>query len=566
MERIRKASKGRAAGWATVPGVGRLALRLLALGLLLAGGAAGALLAGPSRAATTTTGATTTGATTTLASPSALVLTGHGWGHGLGLSQWGAYGYAMHGWPYDRILAHYYVGTSLGSATVSTVRVLVAQEKKATLGSTAAWRVADSAGQVVQLDAAAPLVLKADLAVNGQALTPPLTFKSAQPISVDGKAYRGRIVVSAAGKTLLMVDVVGLESYVKGVVPMEMPSNWAPEALKAQAVAARSYALANRAKTQPFDVYGDGRSQVYGGIAAETPTASAAVDATKGQVVLYGGKVADTMFSSSSGGRTASAQETIGVSIPYLVSVTDPYDTLSPYHDWGPVVVDLAKAEKALKLPVAIDDLQVTVGTSGRVRTATVLTGGEPTATLTGNQIRGALGLRSTWFTPTLLQLLPPGKPVTYGGAGSLTGFVRGAAGSVSLEARQAGGTWTPAGDLVVAGDGTFATIVHPQLTTQYRLVYGNARVGLAKVSVAPLVSVEQSTAGLAGTVAPAVAGATVELQQQSATAWTTIASTTTDSAGGWSLPGTLEPGVYRLRCAPGHGLVAGVSPTLQVQ
>ena len=83
---------------------------------------------------------------------SVLVLRGHGWGHGLGLSQWGAYGYAKHGWTYDRILAHYYPGTTLGPAKVTTVRVLLAQAKKATLDSVVAWTVTDAAGRKVALD------------------------------------------------------------------------------------------------------------------------------------------------------------------------------------------------------------------------------------------------------------------------------------------------------------------------------------------------------------------------------------------------------------------------------
>jgi hypothetical protein len=199
------------------------------------------------------------------------------------------------------------------------------------------------------------------------------------------------------------------------------------------------------------------------------------------------------------------------------------------------------------------------------VQSATFLTSGEP-ATFTGNQLRTALGLRSTWFTPALLQLLPPKKAIAYGGAGSLTGFVRGAAGDVTLEAKPAGGTWTPAGGLVLNSDGTFATIVRPELTTQYRLAFGNVRAAVAKVGVAPLLTVQQSAAGLDGSVQPSVASAPVELQQQDGTVWTTIGSTSTDAAGGWSFAGALQPGSYRIRCAPGHGLVPGVSATLQVQ
>ena len=134
------------------------------------------------------------------------------------------------------------------------------------------------------------------------------------------------------------MNVVGLEAYLQGVVPREMPSAWPPEALKAQAVAARSYALATRAGRRAFDLYADVRSQVYGGVAAEEPATTTAVDATAGQVVLYDGKVATTFFFSTSGGRTASAADAwSGEPVPYLVSVADPYDDASPYHDWGPL-------------------------------------------------------------------------------------------------------------------------------------------------------------------------------------------------------------------------------------
>jgi stage II sporulation protein D len=532
--------------------------RLAALSLILAAGAGTAFLGVPKASSPVPT-------TTTLAARSVLVVSGHGWGHGIGMSQWGAYGYATHAWTFDRILAHYYPGTTLGRAGTSTVRVLLAQEKKTTLVAAASWTVTDSTGQVVQLDASTPVVLTPKLVVGGHALTAPLTFRSTQPLSVDGKAYHGRIVVAPTGKLLQVVDAVGLEAYVKGVVPEEMPSNWPAAALQAQAVAARSYALANLVRGATFDVFDDSRSQIYGGAAAETPASSAAVDATRRQVLNYDGEPADTMFFSSSGGRTESATDAIGTAVPYLVSVADPYDTLSPYHDWGPVVLDLAKVAKSLHVSAPIDDIQVSPDAAGRVRTVTVLATGESSATFSGARIRAALGLRSTWFTPSLLQLLPPKRPVTYGGAGSLTGFARDVSGTVSLEAKTAGGDWAPSGDLVIGPDGAFASIVRPQATTDYRLAWGNVHVAQARVRVAPLLAVQQSTAGIEGTVRPQLDGAAVELQQQNGSIWTTTATTSTDAAGAWSFAPPAA-GAYRVRVAPGHGLVPAVSATLQVQ
>jgi SpoIID/LytB domain protein len=395
-------------------------------------------------------------------------------------------------------------------------------------------------------------------------LTPPLTFTSKQPLVIAGKPYRGKIRVLSNGKTLQVIDVVGLEAYLKGVVPAEMPSAWSPEALKAQAVAARSYALAGLAKGKDYDLYADTRSQVYGGLDAEVSATSDAVDATKGEVVLYNGKVANTLFFSTSGGRTASAAETTGTAVPYLVSVTDPYDTASPYHDWGPVLFDAAKVAKQLKLPAPLTDLRTTTGPSGRVKTLVALTADDRQVTLTGSQLRTQLELRSTWFTPALLSLAPAARTIAYGGAVSLTGFARGADG-VSLESKTATQDWTPVGDLLLDGEGAFATILKPQIATQYRLVSGTVRAGLAKIAVAARVDAQVTAAGARGTMRPALAGAAVQLQQQSGATWTTLATGVTDAAGAWSFAQTLTTGTYRVRCAPGHGLAPGLSAPIAV-
>jgi stage II sporulation protein D len=571
METFGKGGQGAAGSSATVISMQamRMVVRLGGLGVVLACGLAAAVLAAGQSPAGMTTGTTTSSTTTqtvlTSTAPGVLAISGHGWGHGLGLSQFGADGYANHGWSYDRILAHYYSGTTLGAAKVTTVRVLLAAEKKTSLNSIVAWSVTDAAGTKVAL-APGILNLKPKLAVAGQpALQPPFTFVGKQPLVVDGRPYRGKIVVSTDGKQLQVIDTVGLEAYLKGVVPSEMPSGWPAEALKAQAVAARSYALANLTKGRGFDLYGDTRSQVYGGLDAEAGAASDAVDATKGQVVLYNGKVADTLFFSTSGGRTASAADATGGAVPYLVPVADPYDTLSPYHAWGPVLFDAAKVEKQLKLSAPIATLQVANGTDGRVKTVTVVSSDDSQATLTGSQLRGQLELRSTWFTPALLRLQPVTKTMTYGGAVSLSGSAEGAD-AASLEAKATGAAaWEPAGELILGADGAFSAIVRPSTTTQYRLAWQSVRAGLSRIAVAPRITAQLAAAGSQGTVSPAVAGATVQLQQQTGTSWAPVSSTVTDSTGAWSFAGPLQPGSYRIRCAPGHGLVPGVSATLVV-
>jgi stage II sporulation protein D len=529
---------------------------------LLAGAALSLAATGP-HARTGTTTATTE---TTVTSPAKVVLavTGHGWGHGIGMSQWGAYGYAKHGWTHDRILAHYYSGTTLGPAPISTVRVLLAQAKRATLASTTPWTVTDSGGTKVVLDPGT-VMLKPKLTLPGQSLVPPLTFVGKEPLTVNGKQYRGKIEVSTDGTKLEVVDTAGLEAYLKGVVPSEMPPKWPAEALEAQAIAARSYALANLTKKRDFDLFADTRSQVYGGVAAESPAASDAITATKGKVVLWHGKVADTLFFSTSGGRTQSAEEATGTAVPYLVSVADPYDTVSPVHDWGPVLFDGAKVAKQLKLPSALSDLTIATGPSGRATSVTATAVDDSQATVTSLQFRALLELRSTWFTSALLSLQPPAKTVTYGGSLSLTGFARGA-GAVSLEAKGAGTDWAPAGELILDADGSFATIVKPTATTQYRLSWQTVRAGLASVAVAVRVEAQVSAVGVQGTERPVVAGAAVQLQRQEGAAWTVVSSSSSDASGAWVFAGALQPGTYRVRCAPGRGVAAGVSATFQAQ
>ena len=175
-----------------------------------------------------------------------------------------------------------------------------------------------------------------------------------------------------------------------------MPSSWLPAALQAQAIAARSYALASRQAGAPFDVYADGRSQAYLGVSAETPAGRQAVDATAGEVLLYNGDVALTLFSSSTGGRTQSASDAFGPpGRPYLVSVPDPYDTISPYHDWGPVPVTGTTLASAVGAVGRVVDATVKRNASRRVKTLKVTSlsrGQQLTATVGGATAASALG------------------------------------------------------------------------------------------------------------------------------------------------------------------------------
>jgi len=229
-------------------------------------------------------------------------VTGHGWGHGIGLSQYGALGYAQHGFTYDKIVAHYYPGTALGQAPVARVRVLLAAgRRQVTVSDDSTFLVKDGAGKSHTLAAGSysfgnGFKLKLSASKPAQALPGPLLFQpGGKPLSLGGAPYRGAFQVARVGAALQVVNVVGLDLYVMGVVPREMPKEWPSDALKAQAIAARSYALAHLKRGVDFDLYSDTRSQVYGGIRAESPSSNLAVSATAGRVVLYQGKVANEL-------------------------------------------------------------------------------------------------------------------------------------------------------------------------------------------------------------------------------------------------------------------------------
>jgi stage II sporulation protein D len=490
---------------------------------------------------------------------------GHGAGHGVGMSQYGAYGYALHGSAYRQILAHYFPGTTLGANRATIMRILLADRKKALkISCSVPFTVTDSTGAMQQL-AAGTLTLTPNLLVNGTPLTAPLTFKpSAGGWLTLGRSYRGQIAVDVVDGLLRAVNALGLEQYLYSVVPSEMPSKWPVEALKAQAVAARSYALATRRVAAPFDAYSDSRSQVYLGVTSESPATTAAVDATKGQVAMFGGKVATTYFFSSSGGETESITDAWGApALPYLVAVPDPWDVLSPYHDWGPVPVSAHTLEHALKLTDAsVTDLETTLNRSGRVADLTLM----PTLdSVTGNKLSGAIGLRSTWFDVSSLALEQPAPaaPIAYGSTVTLSGWVH-AVDGVSLEQRISGGSWHLVGPVVPAADGSVQLPEAPTITTDYRLATPAAAVGYVRVRVTPSVSLSTSpTPGaITGNEQPALPGASVAVQTQgSDLKWVTVASGVVAVDGTFAVAAPLMAGTtYRVLVTPGRGYWPGAT------
>ena len=407
-------------------------------------------------------------------STTTFVLRGRGWGHGVGMGQWGAYGQAKRGVDYDAILAHYYPGTVLGKAPSKPVRVLLRDGKGPfTIASEVAFRVEDGDGQSYDLEPGAyPVGTALKIALDPEqvpeALPSPLTFHAgSEPLTLAGHPYRGALQVQRVGGRAQVVDVVSIDAYVRGVVSEEVPDDWPLEAIKAQAVAARSYALSTGRDRETL--YADTRSQVYGGIDAETKSGDAAVAATKREVLKYDGKIATTFFYSSSGGRTANVTDVFStpVPIPYLVAVPDPDDRFSPYHHWGPVVLTAAKVSRALGVP-GTTDLR-TVPASGRARTV-VVTGKKGETSVAAAVVRAALDLRSTWITAGVLTLTRPAGSFAAGSPVELTGSAHRVTGPIALQQRETGGTWSAGAALELAADRSFSVEVTPSATTRYRL------------------------------------------------------------------------------------------------
>ena len=339
------------------------------------------------------------------------VIRGAGWGHGIGMSQYGANGFAENGSSYRNILAHYYRGTSLSQTSGTSVRVLLQP-----VDNYIRFRGATRAGGKRLKPATTYIARPSRGAISlrtsggkrvGRFASPLKAARRGHALRLLGPAlngissglYRGAIEISLDGGGLTAINVLGLDPYVQGVVPGEMPSSWEPEALKVQAVAARSYALATD-KPGAFDQYPDTRSQVYRGLTGEEATTNAAVAATAGEILTYDGSPAVTYFFSTSGGSTENVENVfLGSSPqPYLKGVDDPYDNGSPYHRWR-MRVSRSRMDAALGgySPGRFKKIKVLKrGVSPRIVRARVYgTGG--TALVSGPTLRARLGLRDTW-------------------------------------------------------------------------------------------------------------------------------------------------------------------------
>jgi SpoIID/LytB domain protein len=372
-------------------------------------------------------------APTATAAEASFTFVGHGWGHGRGMGQYGAYGYAVdHGWSYQQILDHFYGGTRLAAdAGNPTVGVqLTRLNGKETIVTGQALAVngvgTGTAAVLLRREAAGTYAVLTGPGCGGP--WTPWTSGNASGVAVTTGAdpasaanhlrvcesgsttgYRGAITAVSSGATQTTVNRVGVDDYLRSVVPSESPASWGNagggrgmHALRAQAVAARSYALSGATDaicdTTTCQVYKGSSTQANGAglVVVEQPQTSQAIAETTGQVRRGANNaVVRTEFSSSTGGWTA------GGAFPAVQDLGDA-TSANPNATWNVTIPQSTVAAKLGTGPIA--SVAVTarngLGAEGG-RAVTVVLGGTDGRqySFTGAQVRSALGLKSDWFS-----------------------------------------------------------------------------------------------------------------------------------------------------------------------
>ncbi len=388
-----------------------------------------------------------------------VLFSGHGWGHGRGMGQWGAQGYALEqGWTSSQILSHFYSNTTAGSVDTAispiqpaidpdSVRVEIRAQRSNTM------RVRVEVGEMVISNPATgePLGLATQgqtvhVAVGAEGLIfristsctdanwlfvsehPDLTAIDVTAVAADdahrgllelckpdggSNWYEGVLRANNVNGETRTVNIVPIETYLRGVVPREVFSTWEPAALESQAVAARSYAMAGDTRQQPYaDTCDTILCQVYEGRyfrrAGQTSdpervnvaSTDAAIAATDGQVRVFAdGTIARTEFSASTGGYTVEGD------FPAVVDNGDSTPA-NPRHDWE-IAVNMSSYERSVGKG-ALLDINVTERNGlgedgGRVLNVEFIFE-NGTTSLTGNEARRQFGLFSDWFTPSEVQ------------------------------------------------------------------------------------------------------------------------------------------------------------------
>ena len=354
--------------------------------------------------------------------PTAITLTGHGFGHGNGMSQYGALGAAEQGLTWQQIVAFYYPGTTLEPMN-GAIRILLTADttpdvqvvaerglKVKSLDRNRMWRAPAFVAKKWRLIARGQ-----DTAVQwtkggrwrtwkrvpGEAEFSSRTGKLTLVAPGGRRTYRGALQsVAPRDGRRQTVNRLSLESYLRGVVPREVPALWTPDAVRAQSVAARTYAAFERSHPPAahYDLCDTTQCQVYGGVADEYPEADEAIKATAKQGLYYNDRPAFTQFSASNGGFSSTG------SMPYLVAQADPYDGVTghKYSTWT-TTVDDTQIEKHWPAIGDLTSIEVTArdgnGEWGGRVTDMAFVGTTGTARIDGDTVRSYLGLYSDWFT-----------------------------------------------------------------------------------------------------------------------------------------------------------------------
>jgi stage II sporulation protein D len=297
-------------------------------------------------------------------------------------------------------------------ATAMDIRVGLSQGNySVTVGSSSAADIVDGKGKVLgqipALQGFTAATAQGGVSLNGKrswqmTLRPKekgLIYVGDRTTTSGGRWYRGEVKLVSGGGGLTVINDLNLEDYVASVIGKEMYPTWPQEALKAQAVAARSYAIYQQQhpKYQHFDVLSTTTSQVYAGLDGEANTTQMATQATAGQVLTYQGKIIESVFHSASGGHTENSEDVWVRVVPYLRGVPD-FDQSAPVFQWN---LMLTESQLRQRIPGIGDILSMTpvkTTPTGRVRTIRIQ-GSRGSLLMKGGDVRRALGLRSTHFT-----------------------------------------------------------------------------------------------------------------------------------------------------------------------
>ena len=266
----------------------------------------------------------------------------------------------------------------------------------------------DSEGRLANLgDSTAIKVSGNNAIIMGNSFMLPVRITGEGFLKFNGKTYRGAFLITQRGGLLNVLDV---EQYLCGVLPAEVGASWPDEALRAQAISARTYVLKqsmNRAE-KGYDVVDTDADQVYKGAGVETAKTNKAVSSTAGEILTYGKELAYTYFHSDSGGHTADISDVWGSKIPYLTGVPEVVSYKSPVSTWN-ARISASKIQNAIKKITGADignitEIQVSeVDEGGRAVTMTFI-GSKGSKTIKASQFRTTIDprtLKSTMFTPS---------------------------------------------------------------------------------------------------------------------------------------------------------------------